>query len=125
MQTAQQISPASVLLIGDPRLRQVSAEVEDVKDLDFVKQRQCLEQTLEKVIILSPFKLPFTVSSNNLCVCEIIQFRQEHGFGRAISAPQIGVNKRFIALNLGKEHSDPFCMINPVISDQSSETFTL
>jgi peptide deformylase len=31
----------------------------------------------------------------------LYDFRAKHGFGRGISAPQIGINQRFIALNLG------------------------
>ena len=49
-------------------------------------------------------------------------FRAEHGFGRAVSAPQIGVDQRFIAVNLG---DGAFTMINPEITWWSSETFTM
>ena len=49
-------------------------------------------------------------------------FRAQHGFGRAISAPQIGVALRFIAVNLGDQ---PFTMINPDITWRSAETFTM
>ena len=46
-------------------------------------------------------------------------FREKAGFGRAISAPQIGIMKRLIVMNLG---AGPIAMINPVITDQSAET---
>lgn len=49
-------------------------------------------------------------------------FRREHGFGRAISAPQIGIAQRFIALNLGH---GPFFIVNPVVTWRSPETFTM
>jgi peptide deformylase len=49
-------------------------------------------------------------------------FRAAHGFGRAISAPQIGVPRRFIALNLG---NGPLVMVNPEIVWKSAETFTM
>ncbi len=49
-------------------------------------------------------------------------FRSEHGFGRAISAPQIGVGQRFIAVNLG---DGPFTIINPEITWCSPQTFTM
>jgi peptide deformylase len=49
-------------------------------------------------------------------------FRRAHGFGRAISAPQIGVPQRFIALNLGDE---PLLLVNPEVTWTSSETFTM
>ena len=88
---------ARVLLLGDPTLRRVSTPVEDVTNADFRHDRARLHATLEA-------------------------FRAEHGFGRAISAPQIGVPRRFIALNLGE---GPFTMINPEITWCSPETFTL
>lgn len=91
---------ASVVLLGDPRLRVVSAAVPDVAESQFVSERRTLEATLEK-------------------------FRQDNGFGRAISAPQIGVNKRLIALDLGKEGGGAFCMVNPLITHRSDETFTM
>ncbi len=46
-------------------------------------------------------------------------FRERAGFGRAISAPQIGITKRIIVMNLG---AGPLAMINPVITDHSEET---
>jgi peptide deformylase len=49
-------------------------------------------------------------------------FRRAHGFGRAISAPQIGVLQRFIALNLGTE---PQLLVNPEVTWASQETFTM
>jgi peptide deformylase len=47
-------------------------------------------------------------------------FRNEKGFGRAIAAPQLGIQKRFIALNLG---ASPFVVINPEITWKSDEMF--
>ena len=85
---------ARVLLLGDPALRRVCTPVEDVTNADFRYDRDRLHATLEA-------------------------FRAEHGFGRAISAPQIGVARRFIALNLG---DGPFTMINPEITWCSPET---
>jgi len=62
-------------------------------------------------------------SERMLLLAALDHFRKINGFGRAISAPQIGITKRFIALNLGRE---PFLMINPVITAVSREkTFTL
>lgn len=84
---------ADVLLLGDPRLRVRSSEVEnyDAKAFD------SLAATLDA-------------------------FRRKHGFGRAISAPQIGIAQRFIAVNLGK---GTFFVVNPVITWTSGETFTM
>lgn len=52
----------------------------------------------------------------------LARFRAEHGFGRAVSATQIGVARRFIALDLGE---GPFTMFNPEITWRSGEKFTL
>ena len=84
---------ADVLLLGDPRLRVRSSEVETYDREAF----DALAATLDA-------------------------FRRKHGFGRAISAPQIGVARRFIACNLGK---GTFFIVNPVITARSEETFTM
>lgn len=86
-----------VLLMGDPRLRRISEEVEFPLTQEFRDESNTLHKTLS-------------------------EFRKEKGFGRAIAAPQIGVNKRCIALNL---EGDVFTVINPVISWTSEETFSL
>jgi peptide deformylase len=82
-----------VLLLGDPRLRVRSSEVAAYDAAEF----DALAATLD-------------------------DFRRHHGFGRAISAPQIGIAKRFIAVNLGK---GTFFVVNPVITWKSDETFTM
>ena len=84
---------ADVLLLGDPRLRVRSSEVANY-DADAFES---LAATLDA-------------------------FRKRHGFGRAISAPQIGIAQRFIAVNLGK---GTFFIVNPVITWTSGETFTM
>ena len=86
-----------VLLLGDRRLRIKCDPVCDFNEENFFKEKCLLQETLE-------------------------DFRQKNGFGRAISAPQIGITKRFIACNLGKQ---PFIMINPEITYYSKETFSL
>src|SRR5262245_10316208 len=88
---------APILQLGDPRLRQIYSPVLDVADPTFVENHRRLHTTLGK-------------------------FRQAYGFGRAISAPQIGVPQRFIALNLG---DGPQLLVNPIITWRSRETFTL
>jgi peptide deformylase len=88
---------APILRLGDPRLRQVSSLVLDVADPTFVENQRRLHTTLKA-------------------------FRQTYGFGRAISAPQIGVPQRFVALNLG---DGPQLLVNPEITWTSRETFTL
>ena len=84
---------ADVLLLGDPRLRLRSNEVERCEGAEL----DALAATLDA-------------------------FRKRYGFGRAISAPQIGIGKRFIAVNLGKGTS---FIVNPVITWRSEETFTM
>ena len=84
---------ADVLLLGDPRLRVRSSEVTRYDAEAF----GALAATLDA-------------------------FRRQHGFGRAISAPQIGIAQRFIAVNLG---SGTFFVVNPVITSRSEETFTM
>ena len=88
---------ATVLLLGDPRLRERSREVEAFDDPAVVTARDALVETLRA-------------------------FRRRHGFGRAISAPQIGVRLRMIAVNLGE---GPFFVVNPAVTWLSDETFTM
>src|SRR5262249_24691502 len=61
--------------------------------------------------------------------CELIgdlavtldNFRLQNGFGRGIAAPQIGVGRRLIFLNVGES----FPLINPKITRASRETMEL
>lgn len=48
-------------------------------------------------------------------------FRVNHGWGRAIAAPQIGVLKRIIYLQIHK----PWLIINPLVSGESEEMVEL
>jgi peptide deformylase len=88
---------ASILQLGDPHLRKTSAVVTDFSDSTFISNQRRLHATLAA-------------------------FRRAKGFGRAISAPQIGLSQRFIALNLG---DGPLMIINPEIVWSSTETFTM
>jgi len=88
---------ASILQLGDPHLRQTCSPVTDFSDSIFISDQRRLHATLAA-------------------------FRQANGFGRAISAPQIGVSQRFIALNLG---DGPLIIVNPEIVWSSGETFTM
>lgn len=87
-------APLPILVSGDARLRQRSAEIESV-DSNLLDEASRLIATLR-------------------------DFRERSGFGRAISAVQVGVMKRLIAMNLG---AGPFILINPVITWRSDETF--
>jgi peptide deformylase len=88
---------SEVLELGDPRLRAVSLPVDDVKASAHRADAERLSATLEG-------------------------FRRAQGFGRAIAAPQIGIARRFIALNLGK---GPQVIANPVVLWKSDATFTM
>jgi peptide deformylase len=57
-------------------------------------------------------------------------FRAAHGFGRAIAAPQIGVLRRLVAMDLGAQpYPDggrgPLLLLDPELTWRSGETFTL
>jgi peptide deformylase len=86
-----------ILLLGDPRLREVCSPIEDFDAPEIKRGGRRLLRALE-------------------------QFRAEFGFGRAISAPQIGFTRRMIAMNLGE---GPFLLINPVLQGRGVESFTL
>ncbi len=90
-------APEKVLLLGDPRLREISVPVDDVRDPEFIEGRGALAATLDA-------------------------FRRTHGFGRAVSAPQVGISRRFIALNLDGR---PRTMVNPIIVWRDGRSFTL
>lgn len=83
-----------ILVAGDERLKQRSVEVGGV-DATLRAEASSLIATLR-------------------------DFRERSGFGRAISAVQVGVLKRLVAMNLGAE---PFVLINPEIVARSPETF--
>ena len=78
-------------------MRAVAAPVDSFVDTDF----ECYQQRL---------------------YATLLDFRQRNNFGRAISAPQIGYSKRLIAMNLKGER---YIIVNPEISWQSSDRFTM
>lgn len=49
------------------------------------------------------------------------QIRERYHFGRAIAAPQLGIMKRLIYMNIDR----PVVFINPVLSNLSDEKFEL
>jgi len=89
--------PDAILPLGDPRLRLKSEPVTDLRDPVFQAESLRLQAMLEA-------------------------FRREFGFGRGVAAPQIGIAKRFIAVNLGQ---GTHTLVNPEITWRSPETFTL
>jgi peptide deformylase len=85
-----------ILLIGDPRLYEMSEEVtrEELEDL-----RPVFEDLFD-------------------CIRGI---RRDFGFGRAIAAPQIGVQKRLICMLTDK----PYVIINPTLEFVGEEMMEL
>jgi peptide deformylase len=86
-----------VLQLGDPRLRARAAPVLDVRDPAFGREVRLLTRAL-------------------------LEFRETRGFGRAISAPQVGIAKRFVVIELGE---GPFVLVNPEITWRSEARFTM
>lgn len=86
-----------MLSSDDARLRLIAIPVQDVFDSEFQQQSELLKACLDA-------------------------FRLQHGFGRGIAAPQIGISKRFIAVHLGQ---GSFTLINPEIIWRSEKTFTM
>jgi len=83
-----------ILLLGDPDLYKVSEPVG-------AKELSGLLPSIEELFDL------------------IVEFRQKYRAGRAIAAPQTGLMKRIICVNIDK----PVAMINPVLSGLSREMF--
>jgi len=85
-----------LLLLGDPRLYQVCEPV--------------LYEELPQV-------REWIADMDNV----MKQIRERYHFGRAIAAPQLGIMKRLIYMNIDK----PVVFINPVLNDLSDEKFQL
>jgi peptide deformylase len=87
-----QVSLSDILLLGDHRLYQNCAEVSP-------SELSALKTDIAKMGSL------------------VELFRKTYGKGRAIAAPQIGLMKRLIVLNI----TEPVPIINPVLKDFSKE----
>jgi peptide deformylase len=85
-----------LLLLGDPRLYQVCEPV--------------LPEEL-------PLVTGWVADMDNV----MKQIRDRYHFGRAIAAPQLGIMKRVIYMNIDK----PVVFINPELSELSAEQFEL
>ena len=85
-----------ILLLGNPQLWQPSESVTEISS----RATQTLIRDLSETLA---------------------SFRNENGFGRAIAAPQIGIQQRIIFTNV----NGGFALINPVIRTVSAEMFTL
>lgn len=93
----ERVAPARVLLLGEPGLRERSTEVTGFGSSELHLDQRRLHATLD-------------------------DFRRKNGFGRAIAAPQIGILKRMIAMNLG---DGPVLLVNPEVTWSSDQTFTM
>jgi len=82
-----------ILVLGDPRLRVRCDDVERVDERDLEQLAAALAGAKSRL-----------------------------GFGRAIAAPQVGIARRIIVVDLG---AGPFAVINPEITWRSDETFEL
>ncbi|MFH1893088.1 MAG: peptide deformylase [Candidatus Zixiibacteriota bacterium] len=85
-----------ILLLGNPLLHEVSCAVQESDLNNLAEVVQDIQDTLR-------------------------DFRERYGVGRAIAAPQIGVMKRIIYMQVDK----PEILINPVISNMSTEMIEL
>ena len=87
---------SSILLLGDPRLYEVSQEVKE-----------------EEITSLNPVIRALHDA--------MMQFRAQYKRGRAIAAPQIGVMKRILYMNIDK----PVVFLNPTFTYKSPELIEL
>jgi peptide deformylase len=85
-----------ILLLGNPALYEISTEIKEEELKDMLPVIQDLHDTM-------------------------FAFREKYKVGRAIAAPQIGVQKRLIYMNTGK----PVVFINPVMHFPDDELMEL
>jgi peptide deformylase len=85
-----------ILLLGDPRLYEISS-------------------------VVTPNEIDSVRSISDDLRDTLIDFRTRHGYGRAIAAPQIAVLKRIIYLQI----DEPVVIINPELTDLSDKMYEL
>ena len=85
-----------ILLLGNPELYEKSEEITESEIESVDKWVRDLHDTL-------------------------MDYRERHGAGRAIAAPQIGIKKRLIYMHTDK----PYIFINPSLSFPDGETYEL
>jgi peptide deformylase len=83
-----------VLQLGDPRLREIAEPVKDPGSKEIASLTKDLADTLA-------------------------HWRETTGYGRAIAAPQLGMNQRVVLMKLPGEEAWPF--VNPEIIDRTEE----
>ena len=87
---------SEIKLLGDPVLYQECARVEK-------EELAGLQDTIDQMARL------------------VLEFRERYGAGRAIAAPQVGVLKRIIVMNI----DEPIAIINPEVVEKSEEMMEL
>lgn len=85
-----------ILKLGNPQLHEISKEITEA-DIDY---------------------LPGWINDLH---DTLMNYRKTYGAGRAVAAPQIGVQKRLIYMFIDK----PYVIINPVIYFPDNEKYTL
>jgi peptide deformylase len=90
--TPVSMTARTILLLGNPQLYKVSEEIDESELVSLRPVIQDLHDTM-------------------------MAYRKQYGAGRAIAAPQIGVLKRLIYMNIDK----PTVFINPVLKNMSTE----
>ena len=75
----------------------------------------------EKSGVVEPEELAELLPQIELMLDTITDYRQKYGVGRAIAAPQIGLQKRIICMNTDRR----VVMINPELSELSHEKFEI
>lgn len=86
----------AILLLGNPALYEKSEEITESEIESVFEWVRDLHDTL-------------------------MDYRERHGAGRAIAAPQIGIKKRLIYMHTDK----PYIFINPSLSFPDGETYEL
>ena len=87
---------SDLLLLGDPRLYETCAPVEKAE---------------------LPLVAGWVADMDNV----MREIRAKYNFGRAIAAPQLGIMKRLVYMNIDR----PVVFINPVLENLSPELFEL
>lgn len=88
------VAVREILLLGHPGLYQKSEAVPQAAAADCAPVARDLHDTL-------------------------MDFRRKYGYGRAIAAPQIGVDRRMVYMNI----DGPVVLVNPVLERMSQEMF--
>lgn len=87
---------SEMLMLGDPRLYQVSTEIAPHE----VEEVRSWATGLDSIIL---------------------EFRKKYGAGRAVAAPQMGIFRRLVCMHIDQ----PVVMINPVLLNLSTDMFEL